>query len=124
MKNISIEIPVTLDNFIYSNHIVLLREHDNKVILLILLTAIIYYSIFSLFQCQIKLYTDILKIKKVIKSTSKVLKLIKKVSFFFLSFLLGNILVNDIYQNQYSVTLWDQFSSYKLKILAYLKFIF
>lgn len=121
MKNISIEIPVTLDNFIYSNHIVLLREHDNKVILLILLTAIIYYSIFFLFQCQIKLYTDILKIKKVIKSTSKVLKLIKKVSFFifFLSFLLGNILVNDIYQNQYSVTLWDQFSSYKLKILAY-----
>lgn len=82
MKNISIEIPVTLDNFIYSNHIVLLREHDNKVILLILLTAIIYYSIFFLFQCQIKLYTDILKIKKVIKSTSKVLKLIKKVSFF------------------------------------------
>lgn len=80
MKNISIEIPVTLDNFIYSN-IVLLREHDNKVIL-ILLTAIIYYSIFFLFQCQIKLYTDILRIKKVIKSTSKVLKLIKKVSFF------------------------------------------
>lgn len=80
MKNISIEIPVTLDNFIYSN-IVLLREHDNKVIL-ILLTAIIYYSIFFLFQCQIKLYTDVLRIKKVIKSTSKVLKLIKKVSFF------------------------------------------
>lgn len=80
MKNISIEIPVTLDNFIYSN-IVLLREHDNKVIL-ILLTAIIYYSIFFLFQCQIKLYTDILRIKKVIKSTSKVLKLINKVSFF------------------------------------------
>lgn len=119
MKNTSIEIPVTLDNFIYSNHIVLLREHDNKVILLIL-TAIIYYSIFSLFQCQIKLYTDILKIKKVIKSTSKVLKLIKKVSFFIFSIIsLGNILVNDIYQNQYSVTLWDQFSSYKLKILAY-----
>ena len=94
MKNISIEIPVTLDNFIYSNHIVLLREHDNKVILLMLLTAIIYYSIFFLFQCQIKLYTDILRIKKVIKSTSKVLKLIKKVSFFtffFLSFLLRNI---------------------------------
>ena len=82
LKNILIEIPVTLDNFIYSNHVVLLREHDNKVILLILLTDIIYYSIFLLFQCQIKLYTDILRNKKVIKSTSKVLKLIKKMSFF------------------------------------------